>query len=121
MTINEGNQMDLTRIFDGDVNDIVSFNAALRDLAVSETLRLPKGIKLYPKPLDDDDENSTLEITQISFYKQDSDVTADPEYAMIMDLELKPVAHFTSPAFVVLYRSRLYYVDAYALITSLVL
>lgn len=113
--------MDLSTVLHDGVIDIESFNDALRQEAVSATLELPKGVTLYPKPIDTDagDDISELEVLRISCYKPDSEEEADPEYAMIMDYELEPTAHVSSPAFVVLYKSRLYYMDAYALFAQL--
>ena len=109
--------MNLTGLFDDNINDIESFNRMLHSTMTSETFVLPTNMPLYPKPIDTDDLEP--EIVCINRYKPDSDEETEPEYAMIMDLELKPTDHFESPTFIVFYHSRLYYMDAYALVTDL--
>jgi hypothetical protein len=110
--------VDVSRIFTESVSSIDDLHAIMRDVMVSETLVLRKGLTLYPKPVDDTADVGELEIHEISWYKPGTEEPADPEYGMVMDLDLEPVKHFASPALTILYKSRLYYVDAYMLLAE---
>ena len=114
--------MNIAHLFKSNVIDLATFHTALCEIAIGETLELPKGTRLY---LAHDDSNETpynadIEIHTINFCKPGTNTPADAEYGIVVDVEVEPRASFVSPSFGVLYKSRLCYMDAYVLLAQLI-
>jgi len=116
--------MEIEQIFTDAVSDEESLNDAIREIITAQTITLQGGQTLYPKPVDVDESGKAepvadeVEVYHVGWGDVENPENNEVEYAIVLDLDFKPSAHFTSPAMTVMYKSRLYYMDAYAFVSQ---
>lgn len=120
--------MNVEQIFDACVCDESTLLETLRTVTMAQTFTLDGGMSLYPIPAYDEgeveeDPNAPEEIIEpvhIGWNLDGEPDTENIEYGIVMGLAETPKAHIASPAFEIMYKSRLWYLDAYKTIAHLV-